>query len=227
MGSNNMYAALLYKEWIKIRWVLLIVSLVTCWTLTQLFLQVREFFEYMEPIAVWSDVVHRKAVFYSGIEYNAVIAGVGIALIQFIPETIKRRLRLLFHLPIQQNRALYFMMATGLACTLFVVALNVAGLLVIVAARFPSELIQSAIVTSAPWLFAGVVAYFATVLVVVEPLAWRRCAYAALSFGLVQLFFNGRGYETYAHSFWSYALLGGLFSLTIVLPAFRFKRGIN
>lgn len=222
-----MYSALLYKEWIKIRWVLLIVSGISLWTLIQLFLTVRELFEFMDPMNVWIDAVHRKSVFYSGLKYNALLAGLGIALIQFVPETVKRRLRLLFHLPVSHNRSLYFMMGAGLACTLFVIALNVTGLLVVIAPRYPAELVWSAMATTAPWFFAGIAAYFATALVIVEPLWWRRFLYAVLSFGVVYLFLGGRGYETYAHSFWKYVLLGSLFVLTIVLPAFRFKRGIN
>ena len=66
------------------------------------------------------------------------------------------------------------LLAAGLACTLFVIAMNVAGLLMVIAPRFPSELVWSALLTSAPWFFAGITAYFATALVIIEPLWWRR-----------------------------------------------------
>mgnify|MGYP000488268818 CR=1 FL=1 len=78
--------------------------------------------------------------------------------------------------------------------------------------------------TSAPWFFAGIVAYFATALVIVEPLWWRRFLYAVLSFGVVYLFLGGRGYETYAHSFWKYVLLGSLFVLTMA-PTYESRTG--
>jgi hypothetical protein len=118
------------------------------------------------------------------------------------------------------------MMAVGSAATLMVIALNAAGMLIVIPSYFPVEVLVSALITTAPWFLAGLVAYFATVLVVVEPVWWRRLLYAAVSYFFIALLFNGRGYNTYAHSFWMYALLGCVYGLTIILPAFRFKRGL-
>jgi hypothetical protein len=221
-----MYQALLYKEWIKIRWALLIVSGISLWTLVQLVLLFRENFEFVNAMKIWTNVIHRKLIFYEGLKYNALIAGVGIALVQFVPETLKRRLRLLFHLPVSHVKSLYFMMGAGLGCVFFVILLNLVCLVFIIAHYFPSELVWSAVITTAPWFFSGVVAYFGTVLVVVEPVWWRRCAYAVVSFSVVLLYLNGGGYNTYAQAFWKYALLGGLYLFTVLLPAFRFKRGL-
>lgn len=221
-----MYRSLLYKEWIKVRWVLLVVCGISLWTLVQLVLRFRENFEFVDAVRVWTNVIHRKQIFYSNLEYNVLIAGVAIALVQFVPETLKRRLRLLFHLPVSQNRSLYFMMGVGLACILFVIALNEALLILIVSRYFPSELVWSAVVTTAPWFFSGIVVYLGTVLVVVEPVWWRRFVYAVITFALVLLYLQGRGYDTYVQSFRQYAALGALFPLTVLLPAFRFKRGL-
>jgi len=223
----GIYRGLLYKEWIKIRWVLLIAAAITSWTLVDLFLSLREMFAFMDPMKVWEYAIQRKTLFYSGIEYNALVAGAGIALVQFVPETMKRRLRLLFHLPVAPTKSLYFMMAAGLAAALFVIGLNVAGLAVIVPAFYPEELLKSALVTAAPWLLAGIAAYLSVVLVVVEPSWWRRVLYAAAAFCLVRLYFEGRGYGTYALSLWRYAVPVVLLLFTVMLPAFRFKRGIS
>lgn len=222
-----MYSGLAYKEWIKIRWMLLIVTGISLWTLIDLFLSVREYFEFTDPvIKVWESVIRRKMLIYSGLKYNVLVAGIGIALIQFLPETMKRRLRLLFHLPIDHNRSLYVMLAFGFLCLLFVAGLNVIGLVAIVVAYFPAECLSSALMTSAPWFLAGIAAYFGAVLVVVEPVWWRRVLYAAVTFGVVELYFSGRGYDTYAGAMLEYLVVAALYLLTVVLPAFRFKRGL-
>jgi len=221
-----MFQGLLYKEWIKVKWALLIAAGITLFTLFHLFLSVKEYFEFVDAIKVWESAIHRKTLFYSGLQYNALIAGIAIALVQFVPETLKKRLKLLFHLPVDHNRSLYFMMAVGTAGTLAVIALNVAGMLAVIPSYFPAEVLVSALITAAPWFFAGIVAYFATVLVVVEPVWWRKLLYAAVSYFFITLYFNGRGYNTYANSLWLYALLGCVYFLTIVLPGFRFKRGL-
>ncbi len=221
-----MYRALLYKEWIKLRWVFLLLCGIGLWTVVDLLLSVREYFEFMKPVEVWEVAIRKKFLIYSGMKYVPLIAGVGIALVQFIPETRKRRLRLLFHIPLSHNRSLYFMMAVGLGFTLSVIALNALGLVAILPAYYPPELVRSALLTAAPWFLAGIAAYFATVLVVVEPVWWRRVGYAFLSYLVIMLCYNGSGYDTYAHSLWKYALLISLYFFTVILPAFRFKRGL-
>jgi len=221
-----MYRALLYKEWIKIRWVMLIASGISIWALVQLVLVFRENFEFVDAMKIWTNVIHRKLIFYSNLKYNAIIGGVDIALVQFVPETMKKRLRLLFHLPLNYNRSLYFMMTVGIMCTIFVILMNMVCLVFIISSYFPSELVLSAIITSAPWFFSGIVAYLATVLVIVEPVWWRRFVYCVVSFSVVTLFFEGSGYNSFEQSFWKYAFVGALFLFTVMLPAFRFKRGI-
>lgn len=221
-----MYRALFYKEWIKIRWVLLLFTGISLWIVLDLLLSIREHFEFMEPVKVWELAIRKKHLIYSGLMYIPAIAGAGIALVQFIPETRKRRLRLLFHIPLSHNKSLYFMMAVGLGSTVAVIVLNAVGLVLIVAAYYPGELVGSALLTTAPWFLAGIAAYFAAVLVVVEPVWWRRVVFAVLSYFVIMLFFNGSGYDTYAHSLWQYALLISLYFCTVILPAYRFKRGL-
>lgn len=222
-----MYGGLAYKEWIKLRWFLLIVGLISLATIVDLFLTARRLFEFMEPIEVWNNVIHRQVLIYSGLKFNAIIGGVAFALVQFLPETMKRRLRILFHLPVSHNKSLYFMLGAGLATLLLVILLNVAGMAVILPAFFPREVLASALVTAAPWFLAGIAAYFGTVLVVVEPVWWRRALYAGMTYTAVQLYLSGGGYETYAEALCKYALLAALFVPTVILPAFRFKRGLH
>ena len=223
----RIYRGLAYKEWIKIRWFLLLISAVSLWTLADLHLAVRELFEFMEPVRVWDAAVQRRILVYSVIKYNALAAGAGLALVQFLPETLKRRLRLLFHLPVSHDRSLLFMLGIGAAGVLGVVLLNACGMLVVLARRYPAEFLRSALITAAPWFLAGFAAYFGTVLAVVEPRWRRRILYAALVFALAALLYQGRGYDTYAETLPCYVLLAALCPLAPFLPAFRFKRGLD
>ena len=221
------YRGLLYKEWIKVRWVLLVLSLISIGVLVELLLSTRSMFEFVDPVKVWESAIQKQMIFYGGIRYLPLVAGVLLALVQFVPEARKRRLRLLFHLPVDHTHALYLMIAAGLAGTLLVIAVNGLGLLLVVPAYYPAEIVHSALVTALPWFLGGLLAYLATVLVVVEPVWWRRVVYAGMAYVLAQLFYEGRGTQTYAHAWPRYALLAALFAVAPLLPAFRFKRGID
>lgn len=222
----SLYAALLYKEWIKLRWLLLLLLVITGWVVGDMFLTLRRLFEFVEPMKIWMSAIQRKEIFYSGLEYLPLAAGVSIALAQFIPETLRRRLRLLFHLPVGHHRAIYAMVTAGLAATGTVIALSAAGLWWVLPAFFPEEVVTSALHTAAPWFLAGLVAYLATVLVVLEP-SWRRkLVWAVLAWCLVGFYFEGRGYSAYDLTLGWYAAIVLLLSVTAVLPAVRFKRGL-
>jgi hypothetical protein len=222
-----MIRALLGKEWIKARWPFLLAVAVSAVTLGNLWLTVRESFEFNDANALWNSVVHRKLIFYSGIRWNALVAGILLALAQFVPEVRKRRLRLLFHLPVDNHRALMVMMAAGLLGTLLVTGLNLLGLIGVVGAYYPADVTLSAVLTALPWFVAGLLAYSGTALVVLEPAWWRRVAFAALSFALASICYLGATYEAFAPSIGRLALLAALLPATVFLPAFRFKRGMR
>mgnify|MGYP001003524370 CR=1 FL=1 len=59
-----MYNALIFKEWIKIRWYFLIVLGVSLWQLTAFFLEQRELFELKSAFGVWNSIIFRKIQFY-------------------------------------------------------------------------------------------------------------------------------------------------------------------
>jgi hypothetical protein len=222
----SLYVALLYKEWIKLRWLLLLLLVIVGWVVGDMFLSLRRLFEFVDPMKIWMSAIQRKEIFYSGLEYLPLAAGVSIALAQFVPETMGRRLRLLFHLPLGHHRAIYTMVVAGLVATGVVIALCTAGLLTVLPAFFPEEVVASALSTSTPWFLGGLVAYLSTVLVVLEP-SWRRkLVWAALAWSLVGFYFEGRGYCAYDLSLGRYAAIAVLLSVTATLPAVRFKRGL-
>ncbi len=222
-----MVQALVYKEWIKLRWFLLGLAVLSLLSCGNLFLYMRRLFEFRPAMTVWMTMIHDHRVLYAGIKYNAVIAGVVIAAVQFIPETTKRRLRLLFHLPVPQATAIYMMVGIGLLCTAVLAMIDLACLVATIHRYFPAEVVRSATATSAAWWLAGLIAYVGTALVLLEPAWWRKIAYGATAYFFVSLLMKGKSYELYNAVLWRYALLLLLFLLAIHLPAYRVKRGIR
>ena len=222
-----MIRALLYKECIKLRWFLLGLAVLSLLSCGNLFLMIRRMFESAPAIMWWTRLIQDGRLPYTSIRYNLILAGIVIAAAQYVPEVTKRRLRLLFHLPVTQTMAVYMMVATGLACVLVLGAIHLACLTAIVRTYFPPEAARSAVVTSIPWWMAGWIAYLGTALVLLEPAWWRRVAYTAASVFLTSLLMQGGRYDLYARVLWMYVGLAALFAVALQLPAYRVKRGIQ
>ena len=221
------WRGLLFKEWLKTRWVLLAVVLIGGGVLVDLLLSTRELFEFVPAVRVWEHAIQRQAIFYGGIRYPGLVAAVTLAMAQFVPEVRKRRLRLLFHLPVSPHRALALMLAAGLLGTLLVIGMQAAGLLIVLLPRYPAEVVEAALLTSAPWFLGACMAYLATVLIVLEPVTWRRAVYAVAGYALVSLCFADHGAMAYTPVLGRYAALTVAFLVTPLLPAHRFKRGLD
>lgn len=222
-----MYKALFYKEWIKLRWFLLIITGIVFFTYLKIFLNISAAIEIKGGFHLWTVVAQKGAMVYSGIKYLLPIAGAVIAAVQFVPETRQRRLRLLFHLPVDHNKSLGFMLLTGFIFIILLIVLNILFLILMMSCFFPYEIVHSALVSSAPWLFSGIPAYFGVGLCVLEPAWWRKTIYGIAAFLIVMFFFYGSSFNVYEHSLWKYILVSCLYVPTALLPAFRFKRGLN
>lgn len=222
-----MIRALLYKECIKLRWFLVGLAVLSLLSCGNLFLMVRRMFESGPAIMWWTRLIHDGRLPYTSIRYNLILAGIVIAVVQFVPEVTKRRLRLLFHLPVTQTLSIYVMVATGLVSTLVLGLINLACLVAIVRTYFPPEVAWSAVTTSIPWWLAGAISYLAAALVLLEPAWWRRIAYAAASVFLVSLLMQGGRYDLYVRVLWKYLVVAALFVAALQLPAYRVKRGIQ
>lgn len=220
-----MIKSLFYKEWIKLRWVLLGAAILTAGLLVYILLSVREVMEFKSAMDAWYNYIHIQKNFYTVIKYNALAWGAIFAFTQFVFETRQRRLRLLFHLPLAHNRSLYWMMAAGLASLAAVCLLTMGGLAWITLAYFPAEVFNSVMWTIAPWLAAGFAAYFCMALFLLEPSWQRKVAFLFMGCLVGMLFFQGGGYDAYKHSLAAYFAFAFVLGFAPLLPAFRFKRG--
>ncbi|SCY60633.1 hypothetical protein [Desulfoluna spongiiphila] len=220
-----MYKAIVYKEWIKLRWFLLIMLGITLAVHLKIFIMLRSAVVAKGAYHLWYMAAVKQAVFYGDIMWLAPFIGLVTALAQFVPETGKSRLRILFHLPLPHDVSLVCMLGVGCLWVGGLCGVSALCLAVTMGTYFPPELVMSALVTAAPWFLASVPAYFGTVLAMVETAWWRKVVYGVVAYGLVLLMMK----ETMGFFEWSlgwYALAFALYLPTVLLPAHRFKRGI-
>lgn len=220
-----MYKSLLYKEWIKLRlywWLLLAVNLTLSIFLV---VRLRHLFNLREPVVIWTNWIFKGYLFFQFTQYVPLLLGVVLGGVQFFPEVQHKRLRLVLHLPVEQEKSVSIHLGAGLVLLNLILIPGWALLSGAGTIYFPVELQSNLFLTSAPWVLAGYCGYFLTATLLLEP-TWRfRILYFVLGAALLRLFYLDEFYNAYARVLPELGLLvASLFTLPI-LSAYRFGKG--
>jgi len=220
-----MIKAIFYKEWLKIRWAFIALVLASIFAIIYIWLDVRQSFEMSGALRNWLQVVLRKNMYYSAFRYIPAVSGIVIGIFQFVPEVSKKRLRLAFHLPVDERKSLFLMELVGITANLIVYLLLAIGLLGFSRMYFPAEIVNSTFITILPWILAGFVGYMATAMIALEPSLLLRIVYAVVSYGFMQLLYAGTFLNQFQHSIGKYGIVTAIYLLTVLFPGYRFRRG--
>lgn len=186
-----MWKAIVYKEWIKTRRYLFAALLLTAGFAGYGLLRLYRAVELMGAGHIWEVMVTRNAVFIDPIRFVPLLAGLLLAVVQFVPEMQRKCLKLTLHLPVPALATLGVMLVFGLAAlsVLFGIGVAVVGLgpLPVIA----RELAGNILCTALPWFLAGMAAYLLGAWVILEP-TWRlRAVNILMSLLILRLFFLG------------------------------------
>jgi len=222
-----MFKSIIYKEWIKTRWVVIISFLAVFITLIYIQLEVRHYIELMTAFKNWRYIVQCKMLYYEIFKYFPLIIGAVISILQFVPEMSKNRMRLSYHLPISEKKLLLSMTFIGFSLLIVNLAIIIGGLVEISYIYYPTEIVQSMLFTIFPWLLGGIAIYFLTSTIILEP-SWKyRIILIIIAFAFLKLLFMEGGYNEYQFSIWKYVLIIVFFPLMVLFPGHRFRKGIN
>ncbi|MDR3668539.1 MAG: hypothetical protein P4L35_16985 [Ignavibacteriaceae bacterium] len=219
-----MYNALIYKEWLKIRWAFWGMTLLSLLILTYVLLNIAYGMESVGPKNFWGFVILMNYPFFTDIQYIPVLAGIVLAFAQFSPEMNSSRLKLTMHLPAKENTLLFQMISIGffLLLGLFILISVLVG--TISGFYFPKEVVSFVLNTSFSWSIGGLVAYFLSAAIIIEPVWSRRLVLIPFSLGFLDLFISTGNPHYQLEVFFLFS--GLLTSVLILLPAYHFKRGI-
>lgn len=186
-----MWKAIVYKEWIKTRRYLFAALLLTAGFAGYGLLRLYRAVELMGAGHIWEVMVTRNAVFIDPIKFVPLLAGLLLAVVQFVPEMQRKCLKLTLHLPVPALATLGAMLVFGLAAlsVLFGIGVAIVGLgpLPVIA----RELAGNILCTALPWFLAGMAAYLLGAWVILEP-TWRlRAVNILMSLLILRLFFLG------------------------------------
>ena len=227
LRKPSLFSATLYKEWIKLRlyWVLLLVGSVGFAAF--LCLRLRNVHQFHDAVSIWSAWIFKGYLFFASFQYVPLGAGVLLGALQFLPETLSKRVRLVLHLPLGEERVISYHLLAGILLLTLIFAPAVALFGITGWLYFPVEFQRNLALTLAPWLLAGFAGYLLTATLLLEN-AWRhRVFYLLLGGATLRLFYLGEFYDVYLRVlpgflFWTVAL----FTLPL-FSSYRFRKGLE
>ncbi len=220
-----MLKSMIYKEWLKIRWFLIGATAVGLLVVGYAFMDIQRSITFNGANNLWYYILFQNYQFFLILKYVPLLIGIGIGVAQYFPETVSKRIKLTFHLPIRENKALLMMLATGLSGLLISFLLQFITFLIFNNSFFASEMTCSALLTILPWYLAGIAAYFLVALIVLEPIWKFRIFYALSTSAFIPLYLKSGLAGAYAPIVPKLALITILISVTMLFSAYRFRKG--
>jgi hypothetical protein len=140
---------------------------------------------------------------------------------------VTSRLKLSLHLPVRENSIVLQMLAVGLLAVAALLLVTIVLLSAISLFYFPSQILRSALLTTAPWFLAGLVGYLGLSAVIIEPRWVRRVFLLIISYGVIDSLLLAVNYETFILLLPSATVVAACFTLAIVFTGYRFRRGVR
>ncbi len=184
-----MIRALFFKEWIKSRWALLVISGVFTLLLGYIFLSVSRDIRVTGYGEVWEMIVQKGTTHIDLLQFFPLLAGIGLALMQYIPEIINKRLKLTLHLPLPEYQTMMAMLLFGI---IYLSALFMIVYIVInqgLQVYFTKEVARWNLEALTPWLWSGLAGYLFTAWICIEPVWKQRVLNGIIGISCLSLFY--------------------------------------
>ncbi len=222
-----MWKSILYKEWLKIRWFAIIYAALGVLVVGNIFLKVQHDFEFSEAANYWYSILFHGNRFYeySLFKFVPLLGALAIALAQYFPETVNKRIKLTFHLPVNENKALLVMVLFGAFCLFAIAAIQVLLFTGLSLLYFPAEIIQSALISVAPWFLCGFAVYFLSALIVLEPVWKYRFLYLLVAVTFVPIYLQSAASRAYSPALPLLIIFAVLLSVALLFSGYRFRKG--
>jgi hypothetical protein len=220
-----MWKSVIYKEWIKTRWFVILYAVLGLSFIAYLFLNVQRDFKFNDANNYWYTIMFMGVSYFGSLKFVPVVGALAISVAQYFPETVSKRIKLTFHLPINENRALLMMMLYGTFCLVVCYFIQLAVFLGLSFIYFPSDIIVPALASITPWFLAGFATYYLSALIVLEPVWIYRLAYIIVAGTFVPLYLQSASIGAYAPVNLALAFLVVIISISLLFSGYRFRKG--
>lgn len=221
----GMIKAIFYKEWIKIRRFYPVCAVIVLgFTLFSVF-RVDRVADFRGVEHIWEVLLEKDSVLIEMLQYFPLLCGILLAIVQFVPEMIQKRLKLTLHLPFPQNRMILLMLLAGAVALLLLFSIQIIIIYSYFRHILVSELTSRILLTSAPWFIAGMTAYFCTAWICLEP-TWKwRIAEVLTATGLCRIYFLSQLPQAYDGMLIWLLTITAFTLMTPLLSIWRFRQG--
>jgi len=220
-----MWKSVIYKEWLKIRWFLIGYAALGIIAVGYIFLKVQHDIAFMEGKNYWYSILFQGLQYFGYLKFLPLIGALAIGIAQYFPETVNKRIKLTFHLPLKENKILLMMHAFGTGSLLAAYLLIFSIFYVLSNLFFPSEIINGAIATVIPWFLAGLTTYFMIALIVLEPIWKYRAFYFIIGAFFTSIYLNQTITAGYAPVNPILFILTAGSGIALIFSAYRFRKG--
>jgi hypothetical protein len=220
-----MWKSVIYKEWLKVRWFLIIFTGLGILGVGNIFLKVQHDFTFNAANNFWYGILFQGYQYFSYLKFLPVVGALAIAVAQYFPETVNKRIKLTFHLPLNENKILIMMMLFGTAC--LVVSFGIIFLLFVGLSTiyFPSDIIFPVVISITPWFLAGFAIYYLLALIILEPVWIYRFLYLVVAAAFVPIFMEASLSGGYAPANPVLLVLVLILSIALLFSGYRFRKG--
>jgi len=222
-----MKKAIIYKEFLKTKWVLLCIVLVFAAYLGYLFLNISKSAEVNGLGSIWSYMIAKDSPLFENFRLFPLLAGVVLAIAQFIPEASHKRIKLTLHLPYPQGKMIALMYGFGLLALTVIYALSACAIGAFMSGIVARELVWRIILTALVWFIAGYAGYLWTSAICLEPTWKMRVLLLLLMAGVVGVCFLSPLAESYNRFLPVLAVFVLLGQTLIYYVVSRFKEGLQ
>ena len=117
------------------------------------------------------------------------MAGILLAVTQYVPEMSNKRLKLTLHLPLPESKIMLIMLSYGIVNLIILFALAYCVIYLGTRCYFPTEIAYWNATITIPWLLGGIAAYLLTTWVCMEPVWKQRALNAVIAVLITSLFY--------------------------------------
>lgn len=222
-----MIKAILYKEWIKTRYLFLLAAVILMAFTAYCQLRISNVISLRSAAHLWEILLTRDNTFYEAMRYVPLFSGILLALFQFVPEMQQKRLKLCLHLPLAQNKIIGSMLGFGVSLLIILFVVTYLIIFLYLNPILAPELISRVMLTMLPWFVAGIAGYAFVAFTVLEPTWKRRLLNILAGVAFIRIFYLSGYAEAYNQVIvWLLIITLALAGLSF-LSVSRFKDGVQ
>lgn len=189
--------AIFKKEWIKLRWTLPALGLAALGLGFYFYFRLKLDFLSVEPESMmWYRFSQLEDKPYAPLAWFYLLCAATLALVQFLPETIRNRARILLHLPIPAFQMTLYHVGMGSLFLLFPCVILCCMVLVPMSSLYPAEIVHVTLKDLLFWLLPAFGVYLGLGAAIIERKKWKRAVKLVFALGFA-LFFLKERYEAW------------------------------